>query len=72
VTGFVCPPRDIGALADRVLRLVADPELRRSMGERGRDLAGEFDIDESVSRLESAYRSRTEASGDPATLGDPV
>lgn len=35
-TGFLVPPREPALLADRVERLLADPELRRNMGERGR------------------------------------
>ena len=32
-TGFVVPPRDPAALHDAIVRLVADPDLRSSMGE---------------------------------------
>lgn len=34
VSGFVVPPRSAAALADRLERLRADPDLRRSMGAR--------------------------------------
>jgi glycosyltransferase involved in cell wall biosynthesis len=34
--GFVVPPNDPAALADRIARLAADPELRRRLGETGR------------------------------------
>lgn len=37
VTGFVVPARDPVALADRLAQLVADAELRRSLGAAGRD-----------------------------------
>jgi glycosyltransferase involved in cell wall biosynthesis len=56
VTGFVCPPRDVPALAGAVLRLVADTGLRKSMGAEARNRVAEFDIATSVSRLECAYR----------------
>jgi len=36
VTGIVVPPDDLGALADALLRLLHDPELRRRMGQAGR------------------------------------
>jgi glycosyltransferase involved in cell wall biosynthesis len=32
VTGLLVPPRDPGALADRIRYLLADPELRRALG----------------------------------------
>ena len=35
-SGYVVDPRDRGALIQRVLELVNDPELARAMGERGR------------------------------------
>jgi glycosyltransferase involved in cell wall biosynthesis len=36
VTGWVVPPCDEDALAEAILRLCADPELRRSMGRQAR------------------------------------
>lgn len=35
-SGFVVPPRDVQALADRLKLLIADADLRRSLGEAGR------------------------------------
>ena len=66
VTGFVCPLRDIRELAEAVLRLVADTGLRRTMGERARSRVREFDIEASVSRLESAYRLSTDPPAPPS------
>jgi glycosyltransferase involved in cell wall biosynthesis len=44
-TGLLVPPRDAGALADAIERLVADRELRASLGRMGRALAErEFDV----------------------------
>src|SRR5262249_46040389 len=37
VSGFLVPPRDPRALAERLRRVSEDPELARRMGLRGRD-----------------------------------
>ncbi len=34
-SGLLFPPSDVGALAQRITRLLLDPELRRSCGQRG-------------------------------------
>lgn len=39
VTGFVVPPADSAALAGAINRLLADPDLRRHMGQAGHDRA---------------------------------
>lgn len=38
-TGFTVPVEDVGALTDRLLRLLSDPTLARTMGEAGRERA---------------------------------
>ena len=44
-TGLVANPWDVEAFADAIARLLADPELRRRMGEAGRRrMAGRFSI----------------------------
>lgn len=35
-TGFLVPPHDSGALADKIFALASDPDLRRKMGSEGR------------------------------------
>ena len=42
VTGFLVPPRDCDAYADAIARIVAEPDLRRSMGEAGHRKAAGF------------------------------
>lgn len=37
VTGFLIPPGDVAALADRLEQLIADPELRNRLGRAGYD-----------------------------------
>lgn len=54
--GFLHQPHDIEGIAHSVIRLVQNPELRRTMGSRGKARVAEFDIETSVSRLEEAYR----------------
>jgi len=56
VTGLVVPPADVDALRDAVNRLIADPELRRSMGAAARIRASEFDLDVMVHRVLEMYR----------------
>lgn len=56
-SGFIVPPRDIDALADRIGRLLADPELRAAMGGKGRrKVERSYSIDRMVDELEQVYR----------------
>ena len=46
VTGYLVPPRSVGPFAKRVVQLLADPNLRRQMGEAARRVVLErFDAD---------------------------
>ena len=45
-TGFLVPPRDSEALAERLARLLKDPDERKTMGHRGREVfLQEYQID---------------------------
>jgi glycosyltransferase involved in cell wall biosynthesis len=55
VQGLLVPPRDPAALADGLLRLLGDPELRARMGAAGRARALDFDIRRAVRRMEQVY-----------------
>ena len=55
VNGFLAEPGDIDGLAQRLLSLLDDPELARSMGKQGEALPSEFDIHHMVRRQEQEY-----------------
>lgn len=54
-TGHLVPPRDPDALAARLVPLLADREAARKLGEAGRRLVEEWDIDLMVRRQEELY-----------------
>jgi glycosyltransferase involved in cell wall biosynthesis len=55
-TGILVPPRDPNALADALLTLLRDPNLRRRMGQAGRQRVQEyFSVDQMVSKTETLY-----------------
>lgn len=55
-TGVLVPPRDPEALAQGILRLVKDPDLRRRMGKAARERALEhFDISRTAREYEALY-----------------
>jgi len=60
-TGFVVEPGNAAALADRLIALLARPELRRRMGEAGRALiARHFSPGVRCDRIEEVYRRALE------------
>jgi rhamnosyl/mannosyltransferase len=64
VTGLVVPPADADALAEALLRLIADPALRARLGEAGRDRAhAEFSLDVMVGRYWKLFERLTSARG---------
>ena len=55
--GYVVPPGDYQAPAQRVLELVADPQLRENMGAEGRKVADpDFDVHHMVRRIHELYQ----------------
>jgi glycosyltransferase involved in cell wall biosynthesis len=64
VTGFLVPPRDPEALADAILRLLRDPDLRRRMGEAGRARVAEhFSVEQMVGKTEALYEQLLKEEG---------
>ena len=55
--GFVVPPRDAHAIADAILRLYEDGDLRRRLGEAARQrIATRFRNEDTVTRTIALYR----------------
>lgn len=56
-TGYLVPPDDPGAMADRILKLAQDPELRQRLGRASRArIEQDFTVAEMTSRVAGAYR----------------
>lgn len=55
--GMLVPPGDIDALADALLRLLRDPDLRERLGRAGRKRALAMDSEACVDRIEAYYES---------------
>jgi glycosyltransferase involved in cell wall biosynthesis len=55
-SGYLHNPHDIPGMAQSVLKLIADAELRRRMGARGKSRVMEFDIGTTVDTIDSTYR----------------
>ena len=53
--GFVVEPGDPVALAEHIVALIKDPDLRHSLGEGARRRAATFDVANTVARAEAVY-----------------
>ncbi len=76
VSGYLHPPRDPRALADRILRLLGDPALRRACGEGARrTIVTRNDRTTEMGRMENLYaelvRSRSGGSPRPPSIASP-
>ncbi|MEX2445503.1 MAG: glycosyltransferase family 4 protein [Alkalispirochaeta sp.] len=57
VNGWVVPMRDTDAVADRMRRLLREPELRRSFGEAGRAKVNDsWTVEAMVEQIDALYR----------------
>ena len=53
-TGLVCPQGDVGAVADAMRKLAADPDLAHTLGQAARHSArGNFDTAGQVAKLQA-------------------
>ena len=56
-TGLLVPPKDPGALADAIIKVLQDKDLARKMGENGRKLVEEnYTWEKAVEMTEKVYR----------------
>jgi glycosyltransferase involved in cell wall biosynthesis len=56
-TGFLCAPRNLEMLADRLLVLIGDPEKRTRLAQAAADrMAQEFSLETAVKRMIQIYR----------------
>lgn len=54
--GFLVPPGDVNAIADRLLRLLQNPERAREMGRAGQRVAIHYSEQQMVQRYEDLYQ----------------
>lgn len=55
--GLLVPPKDVAALVRAICRLLADPDLRQTMGQRGRDIVNaEFAIGQVLDQTLQLYQ----------------
>ena len=56
-TGFIVPPQNPGVMANKLLLLINDVNLRRQMGNKGRErVVAQFSIKETALKYEKLYR----------------
>ena len=57
VTGLLCDPRDHVAVADRIVRLLTDPQLARRLGEAGYERQRELSWERMAREVDAVVRS---------------
>jgi len=57
VNGYLVPPKDFRAAAAKVNMLLADENLRKSLGQNGKSRAGEWSQDKMVTAIEELYEA---------------
>jgi D-inositol-3-phosphate glycosyltransferase len=56
VTGYTVPTSDVQALADRLLKLLKDPDLRDRLGRQAAQVASDFSWDNIANKILNLYR----------------
>jgi glycosyltransferase involved in cell wall biosynthesis len=70
-SGFVVPPGDPAALAAAVERVLRDPALARSLGERGeRRVRERFSLDAMLAAIDALYQTQLARAGVQVAAGD--
>lgn len=57
INGFLTPPKDVHAMAEKVIYLIRHPKEAQEMGKKGRDLVDEFDIWKMLAQQQALYAS---------------
>ncbi|MEW6369219.1 MAG: glycosyltransferase family 4 protein [Acidobacteriota bacterium] len=63
LNGYLCRPKDVETMAERVIALLREPDRARAMGDRGREGLSEFDQSEMVRMQEELYREMANLKG---------
>lgn len=56
VTGYLTPPKDVDALANRLIRLIENPTRAKEMGQNGREFVKKHALQYSLNRHEALYK----------------
>jgi glycosyltransferase involved in cell wall biosynthesis len=70
INGFLVSPKDIHAMAEKVIYLIRHPEKAKEMGVKGNDLVEEFDIWKMLAQQEELYASLLKS--DKESQNEPV
>ncbi|MCK5186546.1 MAG: glycosyltransferase, partial [Deltaproteobacteria bacterium] len=70
INGYLLPPKDINAMAEKVIYLIRHPEKAQEMGEKGKGLVEEFDIWKMLAQQEELYASLLKS--DKESKNEPV
>ena len=70
LNGFAAPVRGSLQIAQHLAALTADPNLRLQMGRASRSIAGDFSLDQMVTRIEALYHRLIHGAPEPSAVPD--